>query len=84
MSSQSVLACSQFTTSSDGSISCTQQTWTETYVLSPDEQAQLELVIGGGFDAGTFTLFFNATLALFAIGFGVGIIISQIRKAKRG
>lgn len=84
MSSQSVLVCSQFTTSGEGVISCTQQVWTETYVLTPDEQAQLELVINGGFDASTFALFFNATLALFAIGFSVGIIISQIRKAKRG
>lgn len=84
MSTQPVLVCAEFSQTGDGSISCTKQTWVDTYVLSPDEQAQLELVVNGGFDSDSFLQFFGATLTLFAIGFTVGIIISQIRKAKRG
>lgn len=84
MSSQPVLVCAEFSQSGDGVTSCTKQTWVDTYVLTPDEQAQLQLVVNGGFDADTFTLFFGATLVLFATGFTVGIIISQIRKVRRG
>jgi hypothetical protein len=84
VSTQPVLVCAQFTQSSSGVTSCTSQTWVDTYVLTPDEQAQLQLVVNGGFDADTFTMFFGATLLLFATGFTVGIIISQIRKVRRG
>lgn len=84
MSTQPVLVCAQFSQSGSGAITCTQQTWVDTYVMTPDEQAQLQLVVNGGFDSDTFLQFFGATLSLFAIGFTVGIIISQIRKAKRG
>lgn len=84
MSTQPVLVCAEFTQTSDAAVTCTKQTWVDTYVLSPDEQAQLQLVVNGGFDSDTFLQFFGATLTLFAIGFTVGIIISQIRKAKRG
>lgn len=84
MSTQPVLVCAQFTQSSSGVTSCTSQTWVDTYVMSPDEQAQLELVVHGGFDSDTFLQFFGATLTLFAIGFSVGLVISQIRKLKRG
>ncbi|WP_282367860.1 hypothetical protein [Pseudomonas sp. PS02290] len=84
MSTQPVLVCSQFSQTADGVTNCTSQAWVDTYVLTPDEQAQLELVIHGGFDSSTFLQFFGATLTLFAIGFAAGIIISQLRKAKRG
>ena len=84
MPSQSVLVCSQFTQSPDGVTSCTAQAWTETYVVTPEQQAQLDLVINGGFDPEVFATFFTATLMLFATGFAVGIIISQLRKMRRG
>lgn len=84
MSTQPVLVCAEFSQASDGSISCSKQTWVDTYVLTADEQAQLQLVVNGGFDSASFLQFFGATLGLFAVGFTVGIIISQIRKAKRG
>jgi hypothetical protein len=60
------------------------QTWTETYVVTPVQQAQIELMANGGFDPETFSFFFSATLLLFGTGFAVGIIISQIRKMRRG
>ena len=84
MSTQTVLTCSQFTQSSEGVTSCTSQAWQEAYVVTPEQQAQLELVINGGFDSESFVLFFSATLLMFAIGFGCGIIISQVRKVGRG
>lgn len=84
MSTQPVLVCAEFSQSGDGVIACAKQTWVDTYVMTPDEQAQLQLVINGGFDADNFLLFFGATLTLFATGFAVGIIISQIRKMRRG
>jgi len=84
VSSQSVLVCSQFSTSSSGVVSCDVQAWTETYVVTPEQQAQLELVVNGGFDSGAFMTFFEGTLGLFAVGFAVGIIISQLRKMRRG
>lgn len=84
MSSQSVLVCSQFSTSSSGVVSCDVQAWTETYVVTPEQQAQIELLANGGFDSDTFQTFFIGTMGLFAVGFAVGIIISQLRKMRRG
>ena len=84
MPSQSVLVCTGFTTSVEGVTTCDNQVWTETYVVTPEQQAQLDLVVSGGFDPEVFTFFFTATLMLFATGFTVGIIISQLRKARRG
>ena len=84
MPSQSVLVCTAFSENESGIPVCTAQAWTETYVVSPEQQAQLDLLTMGGFDEEVFTFFFSATLLLFAIGFSVGVVISQIRKAKRG
>lgn len=84
MPSQSVLVCAGFSTSAEGVTTCDNQVWTETYVVTPEQQAQLELVINGGFDPEVFAFFFSATLLLFATGFTVGIIISQLRKVRRG
>lgn len=84
MATQPVLTCSQFTTSSDGAVSCTAQTWVDAYVVTPEQQGQLDLLTQGGFDSSTFSLFFGATLLMFATGFAVGIVISQLRKIRRG
>tara|TARA_Y100001968_G_scaffold278042_1_gene273188 strand:+ start:3853 stop:3999 length:147 start_codon:yes stop_codon:yes gene_type:complete len=45
--------------------------------------AQLELVLTGGFDGETFLQFFSATIVLFIVGFGIGLVISQVRKVRR-
>ena len=81
MANQSVLVC--FGMSADGSL-CSNQQWVSTYVVTPDQVAQLELLTTGGFDTNSFSLFFGGTLFLFATGFAVGIIISQLRKLRRG
>jgi hypothetical protein len=76
--------CTAYATGSDGVETCTTQAWVESYVVTPDQQAQLNLLTNGGFDSEMFTTFFMGTLMLFATGFAVGIIISQIRKMRRG
>jgi uncharacterized membrane protein YjjP (DUF1212 family) len=78
------MSCTQFTQTSGGVTTCTAQGWVDTYVVTPDEQAQLQLVIQGGFDSSSFSLFFGGTLLMFATGFAVGIVISQLRKLRRG
>ncbi|MEE5058202.1 hypothetical protein V2J93_05345 [Pseudomonas alliivorans] len=83
MSTQSVLICSAFQTSAEGVITCSSQTWSETYVVTPEQQAQLDLLITGGFDTEIFLQFFWGTIMLFIVGFGTGIIISQVRKIRR-
>lgn len=84
MATQTVLTCGQFSQSAEGVTSCTSQVWAEAFVVTPEQQAQLELVINGGFDSESFMQFFAGTLLMFAIGFGCGIVISQIRKVGRG
>lgn len=64
MPTQSVLVCSRFSTSSEGVTSCDSQTWSETYVVSPEQQAQLELLITGGFDTEIYLQFFWGTIGL--------------------
>ncbi len=83
MPTQSVLVCSRFSTSSEGVTSCDAQTWSETYVVTPEQQAQLELLITGGFDTEIYLQFFWGTIGLFVVGFAAGIIISQVRKIRR-
>lgn len=83
MPTQSVLVCSRFSTSSEGVTSCDAQTWSETYVVTPEQQAQLELLITGGFDTDIYLQFFWGTIGLFVVGFAAGIIISQVRKIRR-
>lgn len=83
MPTQSVLVCGRFSTSSDGVTTCDSQTWSETYVVTPEQQAQLELLITGGFDTEIYLQFFWGTIGLFVVGFAAGIIISQVRKIRR-
>lgn len=82
MATQPVLVCQQFTQAADGAITCTLQKWVDSYVVEPELQAQLQLLINGGFDKDTFLQFFGGTLLMFAVGFGVGLCISQIRRLK--
>ncbi|RMW30560.1 hypothetical protein ALO95_200361 [Pseudomonas syringae pv. antirrhini] len=83
MPTQSVLVCSRFSTSSEGVTSCDSQTWSETYVVTPEQQAQLDLLINGGFDTDVFLQFFWGTIMLFIVGFSAGLIISIVRKIRR-
>lgn len=41
-----------------------------------------ELLINGGFDAGSFEVAFVGVLLLWVTGFGIGLIIGQVRKLR--
>ncbi|RMM82992.1 hypothetical protein ALQ71_200111 [Pseudomonas coronafaciens pv. striafaciens] len=83
MPTKSVLVCGSFSTSPEGVTTCDSQTWSETYVVTPEQQAQLELLITGGFDTEIYLQFFWGTIMLFIVGFSAGLIISQVRKIRR-
>lgn len=83
MAVQSVLVCAEFSQSETGQTSCTSQAWTEAYVVTPEQQAQLDLLTTGGFDSDIFLQFFWGTIMLFIVGFSTGTIISQVRKIRR-
>lgn len=80
MATQPTLVCQQFSVDAQGVVNCAQQAWVESYIFSPAEQAQVELILQGGMNWETFGMFFVGTLLMFGIGFGTGLIISQVRK----
>lgn len=84
MAVEFIQACRTWTTNPDASVSCSSFEWIQGYVLPASAGDQLDLLIQGGFDPELFQIGFIGTLTLFAIGFGVGLVISQLRKIKRG
>lgn len=83
MAMEFIQACRAWTTNPDDSVSCSSFEWIQGYVLPPEAGEQLDLLIQGGFSTELFQVGFVGTLMLFAIGFGVGLVISQLRKLKR-
>ena len=83
MATEFIQACRAWTTHPDNSVSCTSFEWIQGYVLPPEAEGQLDLLLQGGFSTELFQVGFAGTLTLFAIGFGVGLVISQLRKLKR-
>lgn len=83
MATQLVKVCLGPYVGPTGATLCNTQDWVESYVVTPETAAQLDLLINGGFDADTFNLFLWGTLGLFVVGFTTGIIISQLRKMRR-
>lgn len=77
-----VQVCASWITNTDGTASCSAWTWTQAYLLPPEAEGQIDLLIQGGFSPELFTKGFLGTLSLFAIGFGVGIVVSQLRKLR--
>jgi hypothetical protein len=84
MALEFIQVCRAWTTNPDSSVSCSAIDWIQGYVLPPEAGGQLDLLIQGGFDPALFRIGFLGTLSMFAVGFGVGLIISQLRKLKRG
>lgn len=83
MSTEFIQACRAWTTNPDNSVSCSSFEWIQGYVLPPEAGEQIDLLVQGGFSTELFQVGFGGTLTLFAIGFGVGLVISQLRKMKR-
>ena len=81
MSSVSVQVCTSWTESGDGIVSCSALEWQHVYLLPPEAEGYLTLLMGG-FDPSAFRIGFASAIGLFAIGFGVGIVMSIMRKAR--
>ncbi|NQD92914.1 hypothetical protein HP532_09660 [Pseudomonas sp. CrR25] len=64
-------------------MSCSSFEWIQGYVLPPEAGEQIDLLLQGGFSSELFRIGFLGTLSLFAVGFGIGLVISQLRKLKR-
>lgn len=77
MSLQYVYVCTSVNQNAPGNLTCTNQEYVQAYLLPPEyEQTQ------GGFNSEMFGAGFGAVLLLFATGFGVGLVISQLRKLR--
>lgn len=83
MATEFIQVCRTWTTNADDSVSCSAFEWIQGYVLPPEAGGQIDLLIHGGFDPELFQVGFMGTLSMFSVGFGVGLIISQIRKLRR-
>jgi hypothetical protein len=83
MAVEFIQACRSWVTNPDNSVSCASFEWIQGYVLPPEAGGQLDLLLQGGFSPELFGIGFSGTLTLFAIGFSVGLVISQLRKLKR-
>lgn len=77
-----VQVCASWITNTDGTASCSSWTWTQAYLLPPEAEGQIDLLIQGGFSPNLFGVGFTGTLTLFAIGFGIGVVVSQLRKLR--
>lgn len=75
-----IQVCKQFT-ETGGSTSCSEFEWVQAYLLPPEAEGYLTLLMGG-FDASAFRLGFAGAMGLFAVGFGVGVVLSIMRKAR--
>jgi len=84
METQPVLICQTFQTDAEGVVTCSASTWVDSYVFPPETAASIDLLLGGGFSDEAFLFGFAALLLMFAVGFGVGLVISQLRKLRRG
>lgn len=54
----------------------------DVYLLPGTVEAQIDLIVNGGFSGEAFTLAFTGSLLVWATGLGIGLIISQVRKAR--
>lgn len=52
------------------------------YLFPESVEAQIDLIVNGGFSGEAFSLAFVGSLLVWATGLGIGLIVSQIRKAR--
>lgn len=83
MATEFVQVCRSWISNPDQSLSCSAYEWIQGYILPPTAEGQLDLLVQGGFSEDLFRIGFIGTLSCFAVGFGIGLVISQVRKLKR-
>ena len=54
----------------------------DVYLLPIGVEGYIDLILNGGFSEEAFSLAFVGTLLVWATGLGLGLIISQVRKAR--
>lgn len=75
-----VLTCTSWDV---GSSTCTQVALVQDVYLMPTSvEGYIDLILNGGFSGEAFTLAFTGSLLIWATGLGVGLIASQVRKAR--
>ena len=77
MSVEYVQVCTSFSGST-----CVTAEWMQATVLPPEAEPNMNLFLSGGFDSEVALLAFTGGLLLMATGFGVGVILSQVRKMR--
>ena len=79
---QFVQVCEQFRNLPSGAMECAQFSYQQAVLLPPQAESAINLLYTGGFDKQAFFLGFGGLLTLWAIGFGVGAVVSVIRKVR--
>lgn len=82
MAMEYVQICKNFVSHVDGSISCSAFSYTQAYLISPDESGYIDLFLRGGFDSESFAVGFGGALLCWAIGVSFGLVASVMRKCK--
>lgn len=80
MAAVAVQVCTQFI-DTNGVITCGNLEWRTAFLLPPEAESYLTLLMGG-FDASAFKLGFAGSIGCFAVGFGAGVVLAILRKAR--
>ena len=72
----------QVCTAVDGNGVCTATAFVSGYLLPPEAEANMNLFLTGGFDSDAMMVAFVGSMLLMSVGFGVGLLVSQIRKMR--
>ena len=81
MSAVAVQVCASFAQDSQGVISCAVTEWRTAFLLPPDVEPYVEVLMGG-FDPSAFKLGFASSIGMFVLGLGIGVILAALRKAR--
>ncbi|MDH1283757.1 hypothetical protein N5C56_24250 [Pseudomonas chengduensis] len=81
MSAVAVQVCSNFAQDAQGVVFCNSTEWRTAYLLPPDVEPYVEVLMGG-FDASAFKLGFASSIGMFVLGIGIGVILAALRKAR--
>lgn len=79
-----VAICTAHTIEIDESITCNQFAYVEAYLMPTEAEAISSLILNGGIDLEAVGIGFTSVISLWAAGLTVGIILSIIRKVRKG
>ena len=79
-----VAICTSHTIEIDDSITCNQVSYVDAYLMPSEGEALSSLILNGGIDLDAVGVGFTSVLGLWVAGLTVGIILSLVRKLRRG